>query len=115
MEESASKRVLDRSWTSERQGACGRPDMSAPPLVAVRRLARVFDVSRPLISRLIDREPRRLLRAVDGVDFTIGRGETFGIVGESGSGKSTLARMVVGLLRPIFGLWSRRGACPGLP
>jgi peptide/nickel transport system ATP-binding protein len=78
--------------------------MSAPaPLVEVRRLARVFDVSKPWLSRVIDREPRRQLKAVDGVDFTIARGETFGIVGESGSGKSTLARMVVGLLRPSAG------------
>ena len=75
----------------------------AAPLVTVRGLKRVFDVSRPWISRMIDRGPRRLLRAVDGVDFTIERAETFGVVGESGSGKSTLARMVVGLLRPSAG------------
>ena len=73
--------------------------MSAkPPLVAARDLRRTFDVSSPWLTRLINREPRRALTAVDGVDFTIARGETFGIVGESGSGKSTLARMVVGLL-----------------
>jgi peptide/nickel transport system ATP-binding protein len=68
------------------------------PHVVVRGLRRVFDVSRPLIDRLIAREPRRLLKAVDGVAFEIARGETFAIVGESGSGKSTVARMVVGLL-----------------
>ena len=77
--------------------------MSVAPLVEVRNLKRVFDVSKPWLSRFIDREPRRLLKAVDGVDFVIDRGETFGIVGESGSGKSTLARMVVGLLRPSAG------------
>ena len=77
--------------------------MSAERLVEVKDLKRVFDVSKPLISRLIDGEPRRLLKAVDGLDFTINRGETLGIVGESGSGKSTLARMVVGLLRPSGG------------
>lgn len=41
--------------------------------------------------------------AVDGVDFAVERGETFGIVGESGSGKTTLARVVSGLLRPSDG------------
>jgi peptide/nickel transport system ATP-binding protein len=48
--------------------------MSADPIVVVRGLRRVFDVSAPWLSRLIDREPRRLLKAVDGLDFTIHRG-----------------------------------------
>jgi peptide/nickel transport system ATP-binding protein len=76
---------------------------AADPIVVVRGLKRVFDVSPPWLSRLIDREPRRPLKAVDGLDFTILRGETLGLVGESGSGKSTLARMVVGLLEASAG------------
>ena len=72
-------------------------------LIEARGLVRVFDVSQPWLSRLIGREPRRLLKAIDGVDFTLDRGETLGIVGKSGSGKSTLARIVVGLLRPTAG------------
>jgi peptide/nickel transport system ATP-binding protein len=76
---------------------------SAGAIVEVRGLSRVFDVSAPLISRLLAHEPRRTLTAVDGLDFAIQRGETFGLVGESGSGKSTLARMVVGLLAPSQG------------
>ena len=75
----------------------------AGAIVEVRGLSRVFDVSAPLISRLFAHEPRRTLTAVDGLDFTIRRGETFGLVGESGSGKSTLARMVAGLLEPSGG------------
>jgi peptide/nickel transport system ATP-binding protein len=77
--------------------------MTASSLVEVEGLKRVFDVSKPWISRVIEREPRRILKAVDGLDFLINRGETLGIVGESGSGKSTLARMVVGLLKPSGG------------
>jgi peptide/nickel transport system ATP-binding protein len=77
--------------------------MSGDPLVVVSDLKRVFDVSSPWLTRLIDHEPRRLLTAVDGLNFTIARGETLGLVGESGSGKSTLARMVVGLLRASSG------------
>jgi peptide/nickel transport system ATP-binding protein len=76
---------------------------AASSLVEVTKLRRVFDVSKPWISRMLEGEPRRMLKAVDGLDFRIERGETLGIVGESGSGKSTLARMVVGLLRPSQG------------
>jgi len=70
----------------------------AAALVEARGLSRVFDVSSPLVTRLINREPRRILKAVDGVDFMVAPGETLGVVGETGSGKSTLARMAVGLL-----------------
>ncbi len=73
------------------------------PLVTVRNLSRTFDVSKPWLNRVLEREEKRLLRAVQDVSFTIGRRETFALVGESGSGKSTVANMVVGLLEPSAG------------
>ena len=62
-----------------------------------------FDVSRPFLQRVLAREPRRSLRAVDDVSFTITQGTTFALVGESGCGKSTIARLAVGLYRPSNG------------
>ena len=75
----------------------------ARPLVEVRNLQRVFDVSKPLLNRIVERQPKQFLTAVSDVSLDIRRGETFALVGESGSGKSTVARMVVGLLPPTAG------------
>ncbi len=62
-----------------------------------------FEVSRPLLQRLVAREPRRWLRAVDDVSFVIDAGTTMALVGESGCGKSTIARLAVGLYSPSEG------------
>ena len=72
-------------------------------LLQVENAGRDFDVSRPWLNRVIEGEPRRCLRAVDGVSFSIRKGETLGLVGESGCGKSTVARMIVGLHAPSRG------------
>jgi peptide/nickel transport system ATP-binding protein/oligopeptide transport system ATP-binding protein len=67
------------------------------PLVEVEHLVKDFSSGGGLFGR------RRTLRAVDGVSFVIGRGETLGLVGESGSGKTTVGRMLLRLLEPSSG------------
>ncbi|MBL8308052.1 MAG: dipeptide ABC transporter ATP-binding protein [Rubrivivax sp.] len=72
-------------------------------LVQVQDLAKTFDVSAPWLNRVLERQPRRFVHAVDGVSFTIERGRTLALVGESGCGKSTVARLLVGLYAPTAG------------
>jgi oligopeptide/dipeptide ABC transporter ATP-binding protein len=71
------------------------PEITAEPLLTARDLAVHFPVGSQLMARLRHRE--QLLRAVDGVDLEVRRGEALALVGESGSGKSTLALALAGL------------------
>ena len=73
------------------------------PLVEVKDLAKIFDVSAPWLNRVVERKPRQFVHAVDGVSFAIQRGKTLALVGESGCGKSTVARLLVGLYKPTRG------------
>jgi oligopeptide transport system ATP-binding protein len=68
------------------------------PLLSVSGLTKHFPVRGGLLSREIGR-----VHAVDGVSFTIARGETLGLVGESGCGKSTTGRCVLRLIEPSSG------------
>jgi peptide/nickel transport system ATP-binding protein len=72
-------------------------------ILEVNELGRHFDVSPPPVERLLYGKERTALKALDGVSFTIRRGETFSLVGESGCGKTTVARCIVGLYRPTAG------------
>jgi len=77
---------LKRAWTA------------AAPLVSVRGLKTWFPVSSGILQRTVAH-----VRAVDGVDLDIKKGETVGLVGESGCGKSTLGRTMIRLLDPTAG------------
>jgi oligopeptide/dipeptide ABC transporter ATP-binding protein len=83
---------------SEADAAGAGPGAGLPdgPLLAATGLSVGFPVASALAARL--RQEERILRAVDGVDLTIERGEALALVGESGSGKSTLARALTGLV-----------------
>lgn len=67
------------------------------PLLRVRNLVKHFPTKRGFGGK------KEFVRAVDGVDFDVLRGETLGIVGESGCGKSTTARLIMGLGEPDAG------------
>jgi peptide/nickel transport system ATP-binding protein len=67
-------------------------ESNAQPLLAVDSLKTYYPIRSGWLRRKIGD-----VRAVDGVSFALGRGETLGIVGESGSGKSTVARTIMGL------------------
>ena len=77
----------------------GLPDRGGPrqPLIDARDLTCHFPVRGGAMG------PKRVVRAVDGVSFSIAKGETLGVVGESGCGKSTTARLLIGLTPPTGG------------
>ncbi|HSV91856.1 MAG TPA: dipeptide ABC transporter ATP-binding protein [Desulfobacterales bacterium] len=67
------------------------------PLVEVRGLKKWFETTRGLAREKV------FVRAVDGVDLAVGRGETLGLVGESGCGKTTVGRLIIRLIEPTAG------------
>ena len=71
--------------------------MPESPLLEVRDLKKYFPLSRKPFGE------RQEVRAVDGISFLLGHGETIGIVGESGCGKSTAAKTIMRLIEPTAG------------
>ena len=74
-------------------------------VLETRSLVKHFPVTRGIVVRTAV----GAVRAVDGVDLQLRRGETLGVVGESGCGKSTLAKLLVGLEKPTSGSIEVRG------
>jgi oligopeptide transport system ATP-binding protein len=73
------------------------------PLLAVQQLTKHYPLDGGPLSRLRLRRHQRILRAVDGVSFTIAPMETLGLVGESGCGKTTTGRLILRAIEPTAG------------
>ena len=72
--------------------------MSDGPLLNIVDLVKHFPLGGGVLAK-----PRGWVKAVDGVSFTVSRGESFGLVGESGCGKTTLGRLILRLIQPTDG------------
>ncbi|MGD9125208.1 MAG: ABC transporter ATP-binding protein [Desulfarculaceae bacterium] len=68
------------------------------PLLSIKGLKKYFPIRKGLLARQVGQ-----IYAVDGVSFSVGRGETLALVGESGCGKSTIGRMILRLIKPTAG------------
>lgn len=79
--------------------------MTDPPLLEVSGLCKYFPITKGVFNREVGR-----VKAVDGIDLTVRKGETVGIVGESGCGKSTAARSLLRLVEPTSGSVKFNGA-----
>jgi len=82
---------VDRSDRRDRGG-------HLQPMLIARELKKHFPITGGVLNRTVAH-----VRAVDGVSFTVLKGETLGVVGESGCGKSTLARLLMHLIEPDSG------------
>ncbi|WP_257169571.1 ABC transporter ATP-binding protein [Bradyrhizobium sp. SRS-191] len=92
----------------ERRGDDERSASSSRPLLLVDKLVKEYprQGASATLSKLFGRKPAiepEMFRAVDGISFTVGHGESVGLVGESGCGKSTTSMMVMRLLDQTSG------------
>jgi len=83
-------------------------NVAATPLLLIDRLIKEYprQGATAVLSKLFSRKPpveQEIFRAVDGISFTVGHGESVGLVGESGCGKSTTSMMVMRLLDQTSG------------
>ena len=90
--------MSERAGADGRDGGNGRVGTSGDYLLETRNLKMHFPIKAGVLRRTVGH-----VKAVDGVDLRLRKGETLGLVGESGCGKSTLARLILRLLEPTAG------------
>ncbi|WP_420035416.1 ABC transporter ATP-binding protein [Streptomyces sp. cg28] len=99
-----ARHLLHQSQAESSYAANGS-ESGHEPILEVRGLVKHY----PLTQGIVFRKQVGAVKAVDGVDFDLGQGETLGIVGESGCGKSTVAKMLVNLEKPTAGQIKYKG------
>jgi peptide/nickel transport system ATP-binding protein len=99
----AAQRTAERAAKNRRPG----PARAGPQAPAQESRSTVLEIADLKVYFPVVRGLRRRkvadVRAVDGLSFSVGKGETLGLVGESGCGKTTVGRCVLGLCRPTAG------------
>jgi peptide/nickel transport system ATP-binding protein len=94
---------MARRGRADKQTGPVRVPPEAGDLVRVEELRKYFPIQTGLLASLLNRGQIPSVKAVDGVSFTIRKGEVFGLAGESGSGKSTVGRLILRLYEPTSG------------
>ncbi len=79
------------------------PDLQSTPLLCLKDLQQHYTLETNLLDRWLSGKQNQTIKAVDGVNLQIYKGEILGLVGESGCGKSTLSRTILQLVTPTGG------------
>lgn len=109
-----TQQLLDAALHLHRDNGSDHPEVAPPPsapqaLLTVAQIQQHYTLESNLLQQWLTRRPKAVIKAVDGVSFSLEPGEIFGLVGESGCGKSTLSRTILRLVEPTGGTVTFQG------